>query len=90
MARVAVALSCTAEVMSELERLSRSRSGEVRMAERARIVLSCLHGKRNDEVAAQMGLRPNTVGQWRMEKLRKHTILIHNMLTIIIIAFGRK
>jgi transposase len=65
MARVAVALSCTAEVMSELERLSRSRSGEVRMAERARIVLSCLRGKRNDEVAAQMGLRPNTVGQWR-------------------------
>ena len=65
MARVAVALSCTAEVMSELECLARSRSGEVRMAERARIVLSCLHGKRNDEVAAQMGLRPNTVGQWR-------------------------
>lgn len=65
MARVAVSLSCTAEVMTELERLSRSRSGEVRMAERARIVLSCLRGKRNDEVAAQMGLRPNTVGQWR-------------------------
>lgn len=65
MARVAVALSCTAEVMSELERLSRSRSGQVRMAARARIVLACLSGKRNDEVAAQMGLRPNTVGQWR-------------------------
>jgi transposase len=35
------------------------------MAARARIVLACLSGKRNDEVAAQMGLRPNTVGQWR-------------------------
>jgi transposase len=65
MARVAVVLSCTAQVMAELERLSRSRSGEVRMAERARIVLACLHGKRNDEVASEMGLRPNTVGQWR-------------------------
>lgn len=65
MARVAVALSCTAEVMAELERLSRSRSGEVRMAERARIVLACLRGRRNDEVAREMGLRPNTVGQWR-------------------------
>jgi transposase len=65
MARVAVVLSCAAEVMAELERLSRSRSGEVRMAERARIVLACLHGKRNDEVASEMGLRPNTVGQWR-------------------------
>ena len=65
MARVAVALSCTPEVMAELERLSRSRSGEVRMAERARIVLACAQGRRNDEVAREMGLRPNTVGQWR-------------------------
>lgn len=65
MARVAVALSCTAEVLAELERLARSRSGEVRMAERARIVLACLAGQRNAEVASAMGLRPNTVGRWR-------------------------
>ncbi len=65
MARVAVALSCSAEVMIELERLSRSRRGEVRLAERARIVLACLRGKRNDEIAQEMGVRPNTVGQWR-------------------------
>ena len=65
MARVAVALSCTAEVMAELERLSRSRSGEVRTAKRARIVLACLRGRRNDEVASEIGVRPNTVGQWR-------------------------
>lgn len=51
--------------MAELERLSRSRSGEVRLAERARIVLGCLQGKRNAEVAREMGVRPNTVGQWR-------------------------
>ncbi|HNG51004.1 MAG TPA: hypothetical protein PLP08_15555, partial [Plasticicumulans sp.] len=42
MARVAVALSCTPEVMDDLERMARSRSGEVRMAERSRIVLACL------------------------------------------------
>lgn len=65
MARVAVALSCTAEVMAELERMSRSRSGEVRIAERARIVLACLRGSRNDEVAREVGVRPNTVGVWR-------------------------
>lgn len=35
------------------------------MAERARIVLACVRGKRNDEVASEMSLRPNTVGQWR-------------------------
>jgi transposase len=65
MARVAVALSCTAEEMDELKHLSRSRSGEVRLAERARMVLGCLQGKRNDEVAREVGVRPNTVGLWR-------------------------
>ena len=65
MARVAVALSCAAEVMAELQRMARSRSGEVRMAERARIVLACLRGQRNDEVARELGMRPNTVGRWR-------------------------
>ncbi len=35
------------------------------MAERARIVMACLAGKRNDEVARDLGVRPNTVGQWR-------------------------
>lgn len=65
MARVAVALSCSAHVRAELERLSRSRSGEVRMVERARMVLGCLAGRRNDEVARELGVRPNTVGQWR-------------------------
>jgi len=65
MARVAIALSCATEVMGELERLSRSRSGEVRLAERARIVLACLKGHRNDEVARDLGVRPNTVGKWR-------------------------
>ena len=35
------------------------------MAERARIVLACLSGQRNDQIARDMGLRPNTVGLWR-------------------------
>ena len=65
MTRIAIALSCSEEVMAELERLSRSRSGEVRLAERARIVIACVHGRRNDEVAREIGVRPNTVGRWR-------------------------
>lgn len=65
MGRVAVALSCTVEVKGELERMSRSRSGEVRLAERARIVLGCLRGLQNEEVAREVGVRPNTVGLWR-------------------------
>ena len=61
MPRVAVPLSCTSEVRQELERLSRSRTDEGRLVERARIVLGCLAGQRNDEVAAEFGTRAGTV-----------------------------
>ena len=65
MPRIAVALSCEPEVMNELIRLSKSRSEEARLVERSRIVLACLAGKRNDIVAAELGVRPGTVGTWR-------------------------
>lgn len=65
MARVAVELQCSAEQRSELMALSRSRTAEQRLVERARIVLACLEGKRNDEVGQALGIRPNTVGLWR-------------------------
>jgi transposase len=35
------------------------------MAERARIVLAALSGKRNDQIACQLGVGPNAVGCWR-------------------------
>lgn len=65
MARVAVALQCSWEQRLELVALSRSRTAESRLVERARIVLACLEGKRNDEVGQALGIRPNTVGLWR-------------------------
>jgi len=65
MPRVAVPLTCTPEAMRELERLSRSRTDEARLVERAKIVLGCLAGGRNDEVAAELGIRVATVGTWR-------------------------
>src|SRR3981081_2704253 len=65
MARVAIALSCTAEQRTELMALARSRTEEARLVERAKIVLACLEGKRNDAVGRELGVRPNTVGQWR-------------------------
>src|SRR6201984_1038311 len=65
MARVAVALSCTAEQRAELMALARSRTEEARLVERAKIVLACLEGKRNDAVGGEFGVRPNTVGLWR-------------------------
>jgi hypothetical protein len=33
--------------------------------ERAKIVLACLEGKRNDAVGREFGVRANTVGLWR-------------------------
>jgi transposase len=33
--------------------------------ERARIVMGCLAGKRNDEIAAELDIRPGTVAVWR-------------------------
>lgn len=65
MARVAPALSCTAEQRAELLSLARSRTEEARLVERARIVLACLEGKRNDAIGRELGVRPNTVGLWR-------------------------
>jgi transposase len=65
MTRVAPALSCTAEQRAELMALARSRTEEARLVERAKIVLACLEGKRNDVVGRELGVRPNTVGLWR-------------------------
>jgi hypothetical protein len=51
MPRVAIVLTCEPKVVQELERISRSRTEEIRLVERAKIILCCLSGKRNDEVA---------------------------------------
>jgi transposase len=51
--------------MNELKRLGKSRTDEARLVERARIILGCLAGKRNDTVAEELGVRANTVGVWR-------------------------
>jgi transposase len=69
--RVAVALSCSAEQRTELMNLARSRSAEARLVERAKMVLACLDGKRNAEVARELGVRPNTVGLWRTRFVAK-------------------
>ncbi len=65
MSRVAVAFSCSVEQRTELVNLARSRTAEARLVARAKIILACLDGKRNDEVSREIGVRPNTVGLWR-------------------------
>ena len=65
MSRVSRTVTCSDEDRSQLERLSSSRTDEARLVERARIVLGCLDGERNDQIAARMHLQGATVALWR-------------------------
>ena len=65
MARVAARVTCSVSDQIEMERLSRSRTDESRLVQRAKIVLGCLAGERNDQIAARMDLQANTVATWR-------------------------
>src|ERR1035441_5814061 len=65
MPRHASPLECLSETRDELIAISRSRTGEVRMVERARIVLACLEGKEIQQVAQQVGASVPTVSKWR-------------------------
>ncbi len=65
MARIAPQITCSDADQQELERRARSRTEPKQDVERARIILACLAGKTNQEIARQYRLRPNTVGKWR-------------------------
>src|ERR1700676_885169 len=65
MPRRASPLECSAETRAELIAMSRSRTGEVRMVERARIVLACLEGKEIQQVAQEASASVPTVSKWR-------------------------
>lgn len=63
--RVAVAIVLEADERELLERLSRSRSTPVRLAERSKIVLLAAEGKTNGEIAKELGITRQKVGRWR-------------------------
>jgi transposase len=65
MPKHAAPLDCSTEVRAELTAMSRSRRGEARMVERARIVLACLQGKEIEQVARETGASVPTVSKWR-------------------------
>ena len=65
MARVAAKVTCSDQDRKELVRLSTSRTEQARLVERAKIVLGCVAGERNDQIAARMKLQSNTVATWR-------------------------
>ena len=66
MGRRPIVLSCSRQDRAELERLARSRTEPVRGVERAKIVLACLSGAPQAQIAARLGTRPNTVSKWRI------------------------
>jgi transposase len=65
MPRHASPLECLAETRAELIAISRSRTGEVRMVGRARMVLACLEGKEIQQVAQEVGVSIPRVSKWQ-------------------------
>jgi len=65
MPKHAAPLDCSPEVRAELVAISRSRTQEARMVERARIILACLEGKEIQQVAHEFGASIPTVSKWR-------------------------
>jgi len=58
-------IEVSAEDRVELERIARAVSSEVRLVERARIVLAAAEGLKGKEIAARVGCSEPTVVKWR-------------------------
>jgi len=67
--RVALIPSCTPEQLIELQRLADSCTEETRLVGRAKIILACLDGRQNKEIAAKLSILPGTAGRWRQRFL---------------------
>lgn len=63
--RIAQTVTLTKAERSTLKGWSRGRAVAVRQAERARMILAAADGRSNQEIAAEMGVKPHTVGRWR-------------------------
>jgi transposase len=58
-------LTLSEDERETLVRWSRRSTSAQNLAQRCRIVLGCADGKTNQEVAAKLGIWPQTVGKWR-------------------------
>jgi len=58
-------LVVTDEDRETLARWSRRARSSQALALRSRIVLGCADGRSNQDVAAELGVWPQTVGRWR-------------------------
>ena len=58
-------LVVTEEERERLQQWARRPKSSQALAQRSRIVLECAAGKNNQEVATELGVKPQTVGKWR-------------------------
>ncbi len=58
-------LTCDEEQRKVIESLVASRTEEARLVERAKMIKGCLDGKPMVQIAREIGVRPNTVIEWR-------------------------
>jgi transposase len=65
MARKPPVPPCSEKDRRTLEVWAHSRTEEVRLVERAKIILGCLEGKAVNRIARELKIRPNTVIDWR-------------------------
>jgi transposase len=79
MPRKARVLSCSPEDRKGLEEWSRSRTLELRLVERAKIILKSLDGLSIAQVAADIKIRPNTVIEWRGRFEKKGIAGLHDL-----------
>lgn len=63
--RVAVTIELSDKERTTLTKWSRGRSTPARLVLRAKIVLLAADGKENQDIAAELECKPNTVGTWR-------------------------
>src|SRR6266550_7888531 len=65
MGRTTAELTLADDEREVLVRWSRRAKSSQALAQRCRIVLGCADGKTNQQVAAELGIWPQTVGKWR-------------------------
>ena len=63
--RVAKVITVTVEERAALTKWARGRSAPARLVLRSKIVLAAADGRRNEEIAAELGCTRRTVGTWR-------------------------
>jgi len=71
MARKPRVISCSEQDRVKVEQMANSRRLEARLVQRAKMVRQCLAGQAISGIADELGVRPNTVIEWRdrFEKL---------------------